>query len=690
MHRRAPFAVILTALLALAAGRLAAAPQEWPPVTEEEMAYKDCPQQPGAPAVFFYREEINNDNDWITSYYRRMKILTSAGKDRANIEIPFVKGSSKVTDLNARVVRPNGAVVPFTGQIFEKTAVRARGLKITLKTFAIPDVDVGCIIDYRYKIVPDDSGSSSAKGLESIEDMFGGQGKPREGGIDMTEGVFFVPIDTWDVQEDLFTRKAKFAYEPSDDLERLLSMYFRGLRLNWVTHGLSGKKPERKKGRIELELENIPPFEPEELMAPEGTQRMEVRLFYLEGKTDSPDKYWKAEGKNWQTGLEKFMSKTGDAPAEAQKLTAGLNDPTAKLKALYGRAQEIRNLSYDRTMTKQRRKELKIKDNHSVADVLENDYGWRSDITRTFAAMATAAGFEAKVTRVAGRDDNLFDKNACGLYSQFDTELAMVRLNGKDILFDPATPYCPLGLVRWSCTGTVCLVPSDNPPMFERTPPYPPDTALIQREVTLRLDAEGNLAGTVRVTYMGQEALVRRLEHVGDDTVEIRKDLEAEMAKALPAGSKATLNSVENMTSSADRVVAVFDVSIPGIATSAGPRTLVPVSPLLGSGQHPFRHAQRKYPVYFPFPRREFDDIVITLPEGITVETVPAPRSNRGESFDYSMVCVSESGRKIHAQRDLIIKKSYFPVEEYGAVKAFFDKARASDEEQVVLTANKK
>jgi hypothetical protein len=689
-HDRTLAVGILGALLTLAAAPLGASPPQWPPVTDEEKALKDCSQQPGAPAIYLYREEIRNDNDGTRAYYCRMKILTTAGKERANIEIPYAKGSRKVDDLEARVVRPNGSVVPFAGQMFDKTALRAGKFRITVKTFAIPDVDVGDIIDYRYKIVPDSGGSSSDKGLELLENLFGVQGKPHEGGIAAEEGVYFIPIDTWEVQEDLFTRKAKFAYEPSDFVERLLSAFLRGLRLNWVTHNMSGRKPERKQGRVELELENIPAFEPEEYMTPESSQRMEVRLFYLEGKTDSPEKYWKAEGKNWQKGAEKFLQKSGDAPAEAQRLVSAINEPAARLRALYTRAQEIKNLSYDRTMTKQRRKELKIKDNHSVADVLKNNYGWRSDITRTFAAMATAAGFQAKVIRVSTRDNKLFDKNACGLYSQFDTELAMVRLNGKDLLFDPATPYCPIGLVRWSCSGTICLVPSDNPPAFLTTPVYPPDTALIQRELALRLDAEGNLAGSVKVTYTGQEALVRRLDHIGDDEVEVKKDLETEMAEILPTGAKATLKKVENMTNSADRITADFDIAVPGMVTSAGQRTLLPVSPLLGGSQHPFQHAQRKYPVYFPYPRREFNDIIMALPAGTKVETSPAPRTNRSETFDYTLVCVVEGGTKIHVQRDLVVKKSFFPVDQYPTVKSFFDQVRAGDEEQVVLAPEKK
>jgi hypothetical protein len=60
------------------------------------------------------------------------------------------------------------------------------------------------------------------------------------------------------------------------------------------------------------------------------------------------------------------------------------------------------------------------------------------------------------------------------------------------------------------------------------------------------------------------------------------------------------------------------------------------------------------------------------------------------DNFEYSLVCVVENGTKFHAQRDLVVKKSFFPVAQYAAVKAFFDQVRAGDEEQVVLAAEKK
>jgi transglutaminase-like putative cysteine protease len=685
---------VLAALWIVGSAHRAAA-QEWPPITDEEKALVDCPQQAGAPAIFLYREERTSQEKFTTAYYCRLKILTPAGRDRANLEIPVYHGWTKITGLNARVVRPDGVSVPFTGQVFEKTVLRAGRIKVTVKTIALPDVGVGSIIDYRYTVAPDNDKSSSSRGAEALEDLFGNYGKPPEGGIATDEGVIFLPVEAWDVQADLFTLRAKFSYEPWSLLGTALAEWSRRrVMLTWATRWIGTAQPGGDSSRVELELKNVPAFEPEDLMPPESSQRMEVRLFYIATSAMTPDEYWREESGNWQRGAEKFMSNAGAAAEVAKMTVAGLDDPEAKIRALYERAQKIKNLSYDRTLTGRKRKELNIKTNRSVADVLRNRYGLRSDITRTFAALAIAAGFPARVVRVATRDDKLFELNLCDLYGQFDTELAVLQVDGQDRFYDPATPFCPPGLVRWNCTSTTMLDPTQAPPSVLKAPVKTqagtPEQALTRRETVLSQDAEGNLAGTVKVRFGGQEALDRRLLHLDDDEAEVKKDLEAEMADVLPAGAKVTLQKVENLRNSADEVLAEFEVFLPGLVTSAGGRTLLPVTPLLGPKQHPFQHAQRKYPVSFPYPYRVSDDIVISLQAGLKVDAVPAPRNESRDGFDYSLACAVENGTTLHVQREFKLAKCDFLVSFYDAVRGFFDRVRTSDEEPVLLSAAEK
>lgn len=672
---------ILSLLLVLAAGRLAERKEDWPPISDEEKAIKDCPQQPGAPAIYLYREE-RQDEEGRSSVHRRLKILTPGGKDYANIEIPFFKSWQTVKDLKARVVRASGQSQDFTGQVFEKTALRTRGFEVTVKAFALPDVDVGDIIEYRYKIVPDWEGATNDESEEILNTMISRRGKPEEGGMGRGMDILSLPAGDWQVQELLFTRRAKFSYTPL----RFIEFIFGGfMRLNWTSQLLQGVRPKSQGERVELEMENIPGFEPEESMIPEDSVRMGVYFFFCDRRITSAEEYWKRECKNWQKGAEDFIGHSDKVAAESQKLVLETSDPIEKLKKLYERAQQIRNLSYEKLMTRKQKKEQKIKENRKAADVLERNYGLRSDITRTFVALARAAGFQAEVARVVTRDDKLFQKNLLSLYGQFDSELALVKVSDREMVFDPATPFCPMGLIHWSRTNTAAIRYSDKPPAFFTTPVLPPELALTKREVMLQLDLQGSLNGTANVIFMGQEALLRRLEHINSDKLEAQEALEAELAAVLPGGARVSLEKLENMNNNEPHIQARFEVTIPGIASTVGKRLVLPVSPFQGKRQHPFRHAQRKYAVYFPFHSREFNDIVITLPAGVNIDSTPPSRRNEHDFAHYSMVCLVEGAQKLHIQRDFVVKKCLFPVDQYQAIKDFFDQVRATDEEQIVL-----
>ena len=87
----------------------------------------------------------------------------------------------------------------------------------------------------------------------------------------------------------------------------------------------------------------------------------------------------------------------------------------------------------------------------------------RSDITRTFVALARAAGFEAEVVRVSNRDDKLFRINLLSFYDQMDSEAVLVKLGERTMALDPATPFCPFGLVHWSRSNATALRRSDKP-----------------------------------------------------------------------------------------------------------------------------------------------------------------------------------------------------------------------------------
>ena len=158
---------------------------DFQPVSPEELKMTSYSRAPGAPAILLFRQVDRDDSGSGTheDNYVRVKILTEEGKKYANVEIPYWKGDLKITGLHARTIRPDGTIVNFEGKPFEKTVIKTRGVKLLTETFTIPDVSVGCILEYSYRI---------------------------------EFGAFFVFDSHWIVADELFTKSARFTLKPSN------------------------------------------------------------------------------------------------------------------------------------------------------------------------------------------------------------------------------------------------------------------------------------------------------------------------------------------------------------------------------------------------------------------------------------------------------------------------------------------
>src|SRR5687767_4341803 len=102
---------------------------EWQPISPADLQMKREPKAPTAAAIYLYRQVDRNDAESTESIYSRIKILTDEGRKYANVEIPYLKGSSSIRALQARVIRPDGSIVEFDGTVYEKPLVKARGVK---------------------------------------------------------------------------------------------------------------------------------------------------------------------------------------------------------------------------------------------------------------------------------------------------------------------------------------------------------------------------------------------------------------------------------------------------------------------------------------------------------------------------------------------------------------------------------
>ena len=336
---RATCLSLLALATSLALPLILRAGTDWVPVDPAELQMKDLPEQPGAPAFVLFHEEIDNDQQGSHSMYMRIKVLSEAGRKYADVQIPYYKEEFNISDIHGRTIHPDGSIVEFQGKPFDKVVVKSKNLKVRVKAFTLPDVQVGSILEYRFTL--------------------------------RTENRSVWP-PRWAVQSDLFQRKEHFKFVPySGTIQMSHGQVGQGLAYNSLLPRGSAVKTVRD--TYELDLANVPAFVEEEHMPPPREYKYYVH-FYYRGVNDA-DQYWREEGKYWNSDTEKFLGKKHAIPETVAGIVAASDSPEQKVKKIYAYVAELDNLTYKPQRTQQEQKVLGVKDNRGVEDVLRLEVG---------------------------------------------------------------------------------------------------------------------------------------------------------------------------------------------------------------------------------------------------------------------------------------------------------------------------
>jgi hypothetical protein len=630
----------------LAMATTAADADDWLPISPEDLQMTSEAKAPKAPAIYLYRQVDRDDDGSVQTVYARIKILTEEGRKYADVELPYLKNRESIRHIRARTIRPDGSITEFDGTIHDKQLVKARGVRVAAKAFTLPGVQVGSIIEYRYRQTGDE---------------------------------YYVFNSRWILSEELFTRHAKFSL--------IKSPHF-ALRWSWPLGLPEGTAPPAsKQGRIRLETRDVPAFVREDYMPPEDVMKFRVNFIYESEwlNLKGPERYWKEVGRKSNKKVESFVGK----PAELQQAIAQIVQPSdapeAKLRKLYARTQQIRNLSFERRVSEQEERREDRAEARDAQDVWTRGYGDAIQVTWLFLGLARAAGFEAHAVLVPTREDAFFEKQFMNA-AQLNSNAVLVKLDGRDLFLDPGTPFTPFGMLPWNATGVQSLRLDKAGGEWVVTPLSSAAQSRVERKVALKLAPDGTLQGKVTVTHSGLEASWRRMGERNEDDKERTKFLEEELAGDVPSGVTVKLTNKPDWVGSDAPLVAEYDLEVPGWASSAGRRALLPVG-LFGAGEkHTFEHFSRVHPLYFIFPYERKDDVTIELPPGWQVSSVPKPREADLKVAVYRMDSRAEANT-LRLKRDLTFDAVLIEKKHYQQIRDFFQTVRAGDEDQAIVSA---
>jgi hypothetical protein len=659
--KRIEFSLLLgiSFIWAMAAVPLAGAQElpNLPAITPQDLALKDNPAATGSPAMILYYAIDTDNRNWTETQSIRIKVFQDEGRKYANVEIPYYDKENRVEEIRARTVGPDGKISEFTDQVYDRELVKAKKVRVNAKVLTLPNVQVGTIIEYSYRL----------HYKEKIPDVF------RHPEAYLIKDAYTYPAAEWEIQRSLFVRHGHFT------LHGVKGAAIEDFYVALPSDAHRSKLPD---GTIQIDIDNVPAFEEEEYSPPEENLKIRAIMYYAVGLY-TEDAYWMGVAKRKGEQVDKFIGKSKAIQSEAMRLVQPTESDEAKLRHIYERVQQIRAVSYEAVKTEKEMKQESLKENKSAEDVLIHGYAFANEINLLFVALARAAGFVASPVAVSSRKQALFMKGYPN-EQQLNAMVVVVRLKSGFVYLDPATRFCPYGLLPWEEADAGGVFEDSVWPNVATTPASKSKDAIERREADLKLNSDGGLSGKVILRFFGQEALSLRLGAIREDEAQRRKELEESLKSMFVQGATVKLLKVEGWEDSQVPLSVEFEVEVPNFAVPAGKRLILPLGVFHSHEKNPFSTARRTHPIYFGYPHESYEEVRLDLPSGIEVESLPG-NTKADQGAVYYEVSSKKDGNTLEIKRTFRISGYLYTRDQYKNMSVFYDRVLEGDAHQAAL-----
>lgn len=693
-------------LLLLGATLPLVARAQFQPPSKEELEMTTDPKAPGAPAVYLDRLETTDDPHHFLTVYARIKVLNEKGLAAAVVHIPYQKtlvfhasgdnssrmssgfathwdapdvthsGEDRPNDVDSgtvkidvaaiegRTIHPDGTVVPLTGTPADLLKVKRGRNQVNEVTFSLPSVEVGSIIEYRYQVRYD----------------------RYEGAAD------------WKIQEPYFTHHARFSMTPDERfspfrnklgaagvqdsalIDTTTQEILTDLREGSILPANMSVKEEAS-GNYTLDVTDIQPL-PQEPFSPPAEGRAYRVAFYYVAHPDLKD-YWQSEMGLWSKKLNQYTEPTQALKNAVQETLAGATSDLDKAKKLYEITEKIDNIDF--TPSGEPGIGSGWIDGGSVEKVLLDKKGTSNQIAYLYYALARTAGLNAHVERIASRSMRLFNLQFRDP-AQLDTALVVLNIDGKDLTIDPGSRMAPFQTLHWAhaFTGGLALINGKLETIIT------PEQKVTENRVihigSLNVGAQGAVSGSLKVAFIGQEALRLRQMGVRGGTDVVKNEINRELSAEAPAGVGVTVERVVYLDDPSKQLLAIVQVA-GELGAQAGARQTLPRN-FFGTRQaNPYpSDEERTNPVDVHYPAQTEDQITYVLPAGVTMGDKPQDALVKWDENAVYQAKTKTEGNSVTNVRLVARGFTMLEPKDYSGLHDFFQKVVTANQDQIVLT----
>ena len=583
-----------------------------------------------------YMDNVGEYN-LVFEYHVRIKILKKSGLDYADVEIPLWRQDDAIEIL--RSVKASSFTIE-NGSIKE-TALSQKNVFTTnrnkfidIKKFAIPNVQVGSIIEFKYRL----------------------------------DSPFKFKFRGWEFQSDLPKMYSEYwASIPANYVYNITLRGFYSLSKNESEVVKDCFMPGANKAdcvRSKYAMKDIPAFVEEDFMTARSNFVSAINfelseMKYFDGRVDKITKEWKdAEyelQKHQEFGIQLKRGKD-IVDQHVELLIAGEKDPLTKAKRIYDFIKGW--YQWDEVYSKY--SELGIK------KAFDQKKGNVADINLSLIAALRYAGLDVEPVILSTRTNGL-PVELHPVLSDFNYVIAKINIGDKVYMADATDDFHPFGLLPERCLNGKGRVLGEKQSYWVELKPS--DRAKHISTLTLNLDKEGLIRGSIQTTYIGYEAVRQRKKiHTFSNHQEYITDLDNKLENI--EISHFEITNAENFEKP---LVQKLEIEIQAFDSFNADNFLF--SPfILGKwDENPFKSNERLYPVDFGTPLEFITILSLEYPENLEIVNLPEKTGlalpNAGGRYIYD---AQNTGNRLTLNNALTISKTIFTSTEYHYLKELF------------------
>jgi hypothetical protein len=405
-------------------------------------------------------------------------------------------------------------------------------------------------------------------------------------------------------------------------------------------------------------------FTPEVIVAP-----ITVEVEGYEGNFST----WEGFGL-WINQLNKGKNNLSDDTKEKiRKLTEGITDERAKIKKLY---------EYMQNKTRYVGIQVGIGgfQPFDAATVDRLSYGDCKALSNYMKSLLETVGIDSRYTLVQAGDDNPVIHTDFAS-NQFNHVVLCVPLAADTVWLECTSQQNPFNYMGTFTSDRKALVIDDKGGKLVNTPDLKIALNLESRITDVTLDPSGNGFADVRTCYHGATY---------DNYGYILHSDQADRKKLVTRRIHVPNFELDNFTINEDKSEKPFiteriNLSFTSYSTKVGDKMMLCLNMMNKLDESPFHATSRKTAVSFKWPVYEIDTVIYTLPQGYTLEKIPAKITLQSD-FGHYTTEVTKTGNSIQYIRTFQVFKAEHPVDRYDEIVTFFEKIVTADENKVILT----